>query len=116
MAWRHKDILEAELHEAKGFTTANNGDSLWRNENGDSEWIDREVLPSALDFVDASLAPPTTATNDIYVLSSGGSVHVDWDSVALKDWVRYNGVTWEAITPVKSIMCYNKTLDVLQLT
>ena len=113
MSWRHRDILEAELHEPKGFTTANNGDSIWRNEKGTSEWTDREVLPAALNFVDASVAPPTTATGDIYVLSLGASIHANWGSVALKDWVRYDGTSWQVITPSKSILCYDKTLDVL---
>jgi hypothetical protein len=113
MSWRHRDILEAELHEPKGFTTANNGDSIWRNENGASEWTDREVLPAALNFVDASVAPPTTATGDIYVLSLGASIHANWGTVALNDWVRYNGTSWQVITPSKSILCYDKTLDVL---
>ena len=113
MSWRHRDILEAELHEPKGFTTANNGDSIWRNEKGTSEWTDREVLPAALNFVDASVAPPTTATGDIYVLSLGASIHANWGTVALKDWVRYNGTSWQVITPSKSILCYDKTLDVL---
>ena len=113
MSWRHRDILEGELHEAKGFTTANNGDSIWRNEEGLSEWTDREVLPAALNFVDASVAPPTTANGDIYVLSLGASIHANWGTVALKDWVRYDGSSWNVITPSKSILCYDKTLDVL---
>jgi hypothetical protein len=113
MAWRHRDILEGELHEPKGFTLANNGDDIWRNEVGASEWTDREVLPASLDFVDGSVAPPTTSSGDIYVLSSGGSVHVDWGSVALNDWVRYDGAIWNVITPSKSILCYDKALDVL---
>ena len=113
MSWRHRDILEAELHEPKGFTTANNGDSIWRNEQGLSEWTDREVLPAALNFVDASLAPPTTGNGDIYVLSLGASIHANWGTVALKDWVRYDGVAWKVITPSKSILCYDKTEDVL---
>lgn len=113
MSWRHRDILEAELHEPKGFTTANNGDSIWRNEQGLSEWTDREVLPAALNFVDASVAPPTTASGDIYVLSLGASIHANWGTVALKDWVRYDGNSWKVITPSKSILCYDKTLDVL---
>lgn len=113
MSWRHRDILEAELHEPKGFTTANNGDSIWRNENGLGEWTDREVLPAALNFVDASVAPPTTASGDIYVLSLGASIHANWGTVALKDWVRYDGTSWNVITPSKSILCYDKTLDVL---
>lgn len=113
MSWRHRDILEAELHEPKGFTTANNGDSIWRNEEGLGEWTDREVLPAALNFVDASVAPPTTASGDIYVLSLGASIHANWGTVALKDWVRYDGTSWNVITPSKSILCYDKTLDVL---
>ena len=115
MSWRHRDILEAELHEPKGFTTANNGDSIWRNEQGLGEWTDREVLPAALNFVDASVAPPTTASGDIYVLSLGASIHANWGTVALKDWVRYDGASWNVIVPIKSILCYDKTADVLMV-
>lgn len=115
MSWRHRDILEAELHEPKGFTTANNGDSIWRNEQNLLEWTDREVLPAAINFVDASVAPPTTASGDIYVLSLGASIHANWGTVALKDWVRYDGTTWNVITPSKSILCYDKTADVLMV-
>ena len=113
----HKNITaSADIHNPKWFPDANNGDVAWRNEKGELESTDELVLPAALNFVDASVAPPTTNDGDIYVLSSGGSVHVDWGAVSLDDWVRYDlaNTTWNSITPQKSSLCYDKTTDALQ--
>jgi len=105
----HKNINNpTDIHNPKWFDEANNGDYAWRNEKGVLESTDELVLPAALDFVDASVAPPTSNTGDIYVLSSGGSVNAGWGSVALKDWVRYDGAAWSKITPQKSSLCYDK--------
>jgi hypothetical protein len=110
----HKNLNNpADIHNPKWFDSANNGDYAWRNELGVLESTDELVLPAALDFVDASVAPPTTNTGDIYVLSSGGSVNAGWGSVALKDWVRYDGSAWNEITPQKSSLCYNEADDEL---
>ena len=111
----HKNITaEADIHNPKWIPSANNGDVAWKNEKGELESTDELVLPSALDFVDASLAPPTTNTGDIYVLSSGGSVNAGWGvSASLKDWVRYDGTDWNEITPQKSNLCYNENDDTL---
>lgn len=111
----HKNITaSADIHNPKWFPDASNGDVAWRNEKGELESTDELVLPAALNFVDASVAPPTTNDGDIYVLSSGGSVHVDWGAVSLDDWVRYDGSAWNSITPQKSSLCYDKTTDALQ--
>lgn len=110
----HKNITaSADIHNPKWFNDANNGDYAWRNEQGNLETIDELLLPAALNFVDASVAPPTSNANDIYVLSSGGSVHVDWGSVSVNDWVRYDGAAWNSITPQKSSLCYNENTDKL---
>lgn len=114
MAILHKNIsAEGDIHNPKWFSGANNGDVAWRNELGVLESTDELVLPAALNFVDGSVAPPTSNTGDIYVLSSGASVNVGWGTVALGDWVRYDGTTWNVITPQKSTLCYNETLDKL---
>ena len=111
----HKNINNsADIHNPKWFDSANNGDYAWRNEVGDLESTDELVLISALDFVDASVAPPTTNTGDIYVLASGGSVEAGWGGVSLKDWVRYDGTNWNEVTPQKSTLCYDKTSDSLK--
>ena len=111
----HKNInAEVDIHNPKWFPNANNGDVSWKNELGNLESTDELVLPAALDFVDASVAPPTTNAGDIYVLASGGSVEAGWGAVALDDWVRYDGTSWNSITPQKSILCYDKTTDALQ--
>lgn len=113
----HKNITaSADIHNPKWFPDANNGDVAWRNEKGELESTDELVLPAALNFVDASVAPPTTNDGDIYVLSSGGSVDAGWGAVSLDDWVRYDlaNTTWNSITPQKSSLCYDKTTDALQ--
>ena len=114
MAILHKNIsAEGDIHNPKWFSGANNGDVAWRNELGVLESTDELVLPAALNFVDGSVAPPTSNNGDIYVLSSGASVNAGWGTVALGDWVRYDGAAWNVITPQKSTLCYNETLDKL---
>ena len=109
MAILHKNIsAEGDIHNPKWFSGANNGDVAWRNELGVLESTDELVLPAALDFVDGSVAPPTSNSGDIYVLSSGASVNAGWGTVSLGDWVRYDGTTWNVITPQKSSLCYNQ--------
>lgn len=110
----HKNITaETDIHNPKWFSNANNGDYAWKNEQGNLESIDELLLPAALNFVDGSVAPPTSNTGDIYVLSSGGSVDAGWGSVSLQDWVRYDGAAWNSITPQKSSLCYNENSDTL---
>ena len=114
MAILHKNIsAEGDIHNPKWFSGANNGDVAWRNELGVLESTDELVLPAALDFVDGSAAPPTSNSGDIYVLSSGASVNAGWGTVALGDWVRYDGTTWNDITPQKSTLCYDEDSDTL---
>ena len=114
MAILHKNIsAEGDIHNPKWFSGANNGDVAWRNELGVLESTDELVLPAALDFVDGSATPPTSNSGDIYVLSSGASVNAGWGAVSLGDWVRYDGTTWNVITPQKSSLCYNETTDAL---
>ena len=114
MAILHKNITASgDIHNPKWHPDANNGDYAWKNEKGELESIDELLLPAALNFVDGSVAPPTSNTNDIYILSSGASVNAGWGSVALQDWVKYDGAAWNAITPQKSSLCYDKTADSL---
>lgn len=116
MAILHKNITAgADIHNPKWFSGANNGDYAFKNEKGELESIDELLLPAALNFVDGSVAPPTTNSGDIYILSSGGSVNAGWGSVSLQDWVRYDGTQWNSITPQKSSLCYDKTADLLKV-
>jgi len=115
MAILHKNIsASADIHVPKWLPSANNGDYAFKNEKGELESIDELLLPGALNFVDGSVAPPTTSTGDIYILSSGASVNAGWGSVALQDWVRYDGTAWNSLTPQKSSLCYDKTADSLK--
>ena len=114
MAILHKNITASgDIHNPKWHPDANNGDYAWKNEKGELESIDELLLPAALNFVDGSVAPPTSNTNDIYILSSGASVNAGWGTVALQDWVKYDGAVWNVITPQKSSLCYDKTADSL---
>ena len=114
MAILHKNINnESDIHVPKWLPSANNGDYAFKNEKGELESIDELLLPGALNFVDGSAAPPTTSVGDIYILSSGASVNAGWGSVALQDWVRYDGALWNSLTPQKSSLCYDKTADSL---
>ena len=114
MAILHKNINnESDIHVPKWLPSANNGDYAFKNEKGELESIDELLLPAALNFVDGSVAPPTTSVGDIYILSSGASVNAGWGSVALQDWVRYDGALWNSLTPQKSSLCYDKTADAL---
>jgi len=114
MAILHRNITNSsDIHNPKWFPDANNGDYSFKNEKGELESTDELLLPAALNFVDGSVAPPTTATGDIYILSSGGSVNAGWGSVSLQDWVRYDGTAWNSLTPQKSSLCYDKTADSL---
>lgn len=116
MAILHKNINnEADIHNPKWFQNANNGDYAFKNEKGQLESTDELLLPAALNFVDGSVAPPTTNTGDIYILSSGGSVNAGWGGVSLQDWVRYDGAAWNSITPQKGSMCYDKNADGLKV-
>jgi len=115
MAILHKNIQNPnDIHNPKWLPSANNGDYAFKNEKGQLESIDELLLPGALNFVDGSVAPPTTSTGDIYILSSGASVNAGWGSVALQDWVRYDGTAWNSLTPQKSSLCYDKTADSLK--
>lgn len=116
MAILHKNITAAaDIHNPKWFSGANSGDYAFKNEKGELESIDELLLPAALNFVDGSVAPPTTNSGDIYILSSGGSVNAGWGGVSLQDWVRYDGTNWNSITPQKSSLCYDKTADALKV-
>ena len=71
MAILHRNITNSsDIHNPKWFPDSNNGDYAFKNEKGELESIDELLLPGALNFVDGSVAPPTTATGDIYILSS----------------------------------------------
>ena len=116
MAILHKNITAAaDIHNPKWFSGANNGDYAFKNEKGELESTDELLLPASLNFVDGSVAPPTTNSGDIYILSSGGSVNAGWGGVSLQDWVRYDGTAWNSITPQKGSMCYDKTADALKV-
>ena len=59
---------------------------------------------SVIDLVDASLAPPTTVTNDVYLLEKNvATLHANWNGLPVfpgindGDVVKYNGTSWDLI-------------------
>ena len=63
--------------------------------------IQKEVL----DIADASIAPPTTNVNDIYVLTNIGAIDPSWGSIANleeNDVVVYTGAGWEVSLDVST--------------
>ena len=84
-----------------------------KNENGESEYVRMPVLESALNFVDASLPPPTGVTGHVYVLIGAGPVDAGWNGASLNDWVKYDGLAWNSYTPQDGQYCDDKTADKL---
>lgn len=109
----HKDQNEANLHNAKGFSTAANGTICVRNEAGQQIFEKPFGYPSAINFVDGNAAPPTVANGDVYVLIDlgNGAVHADWSTgpgSTYNDWVKKTNFFWVPRTPVEGMQCYNK--------
>ncbi len=88
---RQQDLDPQNMHHPKGFLQANDGDMSWRDETGNISYIPNPVLPGVLDFVDSSIAPPTEADGDIYLLDATG-VTLDVDTIIWQSGttVRYN--------------------------
>ena len=91
MSDRHKNLIDSELHVAKGHVGAGNGSSLWKDEIGEQSWDNRNILPAALKHVSSAAAPPTEVDGDIYLINdSRGTLDVNsivWQS---GNTIRYN--------------------------
>jgi len=111
----HRDSTEDNKHTPKGFTSASNNSWLTRDENGNSVYDDRTVLPTST-FVDGSLAPPTEVTGDNYVLIDlgGGAVHSNWDGAAYNDHVRFNSNFWINTSPNDGYLCFDDNVNLLK--
>jgi hypothetical protein len=103
----HPDLDDDQLHVAKGFASASDGDGLWRDEKGGQNWDNRVIYPQALAIASSYDAPPSENYLDIYLLD-GTANHADWDDIPADSWARYDGTTWYGISPEEGNMCYNK--------
>lgn len=77
---RQQELDDQNMHHPKGFLQANDGDISWRDETGNISYIPNPVLPGVLNFVDSSIAPPTEADGDIYLLDATGAT-LDVDTI-----------------------------------
>src|SRR5436190_1060347 len=64
----HKNMIEANLHNAKGHSIATKGSIAWKTEKGLQAFEFVGVLPAALAIADSSIDPITTVIGDIYIL------------------------------------------------
>jgi hypothetical protein len=106
----HKNSDESNKHTPKGFTNATNMSRLLRDEAGVSRYSRENLLPNAINFVNGAVAPPTTNSGDIYVLTGSGTVDAGWGITAnFLDWIRYDGNVWTPVTPTAGDLCYDAT-------
>lgn len=61
---------------------------------------------TVIDYVDATVAPPTEVSGDRYILDDGTPVHANWDGASPLDIVDFNGTTWDAETPEEGWTAY----------
>jgi hypothetical protein len=105
----HVNLDEANKHTPKGFDSAVNNTFLTKDESGLSTYRERMMLDKAIDFVDGTLAPPTTANGDIYVLTGSGTVEAGWGDADFDDWVIFQNGIAVIITPLSGYLCYDTT-------
>ena len=103
----HLLLDEANKHTPKGFDNAVKNTFPWRDELDQSSYREQMELPKAINFVDGTVAAPTTADGDTYVLIGAGVIDVSWGNATFGDWVKFTNVTANPITPVDGSLCYN---------
>jgi len=104
----HLLLDEANKHDPKGFIPATINTFPWKDELGLSTYREQMELPKAINFVDGTLAAPTTADGDIYVLIGAGVIDGSWGGLAtFGDWVRFTNSIANPVTPVDGSLCYN---------
>ena len=103
----HLLLDEANKHTPKGFDNAVKNTFPWRDELDQSSYREQMELPKAINFVDGTVAAPTTADGDTYVLIGAGVIDVSWGNATFSDWVKFTNVTANPITPVDGSLCYN---------
>lgn len=104
----HNILDDDDLHVSKGFVNALVNAHLLRNEKNEHAWEQRVVLPQALKLVLSVEPPPSEVYGYTYLLDGTTSIHANWDDASGNDWVRYDGTTWNAISPEEGFLCYEK--------
>jgi len=105
----HANQDEANKHTAKGFDLVGNNTRPWKDENNEQTFTENNELPRAINFVDGTLAPPSTTDGDVFVLIGSGVLHPNWGGNAFGNWVRYRNLIPVGLAPVKGMLCYDDT-------
>ena len=105
----HLLLDEANKHNPKGFDPAINNTFPWKDELGLSTYREQMELPKAINFVDGTVAAPTTVDGDIYVLTGSGVIDGSWGNATFGDWVRFTNTIATEITPLTGYLCYDVT-------
>jgi hypothetical protein len=105
----HLLLDEANKHDPKGFIPAVNNTFPWKDELGLSTYREQMELPKAINFVDGTVAAPTTVDGDVYVLTGSGVIDSSWGNATFGDWVRFTNTIATEITPLAGYLCYDVT-------
>lgn len=93
----HKNLIDSQLHNCKGFAGALKNEYLVKNERYLQAWETRNFLPPVIDVVSCNAPPPTEVDGDTYIVdNSTGSLDV-------------NTITWQSGTTVRYV--FNGTPD-----
>lgn len=105
----HVTLDEANKHTPKGFDPAVNNTQPAKDEQGLSTYEERMKLPKAINFVDGTVAPPTTNDLDVFVLIGSGTEDAGWGAAVFGDWVRFTNSIANPITPSDGYLCFDET-------
>lgn len=93
----HKNLIDSQLHNCKGFSGALKNQYLIKNERYLQAWETRNFLPPVIDVADPNSPPPTEVDGDTYIVGDQ-IVHLD-----------VNTITWQSGTTVRYV--FNGTPD-----
>mgnify|MGYP003624583257 CR=1 FL=1 len=105
----HATLDEANKHTPKGFDPAVLNTRPWKDEQGLSTYTENMELPKAINFVDGTVAPPTTADGHIYVLIGSGVINAGWGTATFGNWVRFTNSIAAPIIPLAGYLCFDST-------
>jgi len=105
----HVTLDEANKHTPKGFDPAVSNTRPWKDEQSLSTYTENMQLPKAINFVDGTVAPPTTSDGDIYVLTGSGVIDAGWGTATFGNWVRFTNAIAAPITPSAGYLCFDST-------
>ena len=105
----HVTLDEGNKHTPKGFDPAAINTRPWKDEQSLSTYTENMELPKAINFVDGTVAPPTTGNLDAYVLTGAGVVDAGWGTATFGDWVRFTNAIAAPITPSAGYLCFDST-------